>query len=403
MLSTSQLTFILKRSMLRAAKLPLIYLVIGLTLIALAYIDDFFPLTSWKNLFDLTDKLGSIFIALAILTFVYKLIVLICRRSEKKLMEKHSIAALILTSLRKGLRIIFILVVINVIITLIEPTKIYLEMANNILNVAIIASIGWIAIRLLYTVEAVLYQNTIRTRSKNHRRAIAFYTKAHIIRNIATVIIIVITMAAILMSFSSVRNIGISLLASAGFLTAIVGLAAQKPLFTLFSGLQIAMAQTIKIGDIVVVEKESGIIEEITFTYVTLKLGDRRRLIVPISYFIENSFENWSHEQDSLRSSILFYVDYMMPIEPMRTKLNSILKSSKLWDGKASKLQVANLTKQAVEIRIQVSAGNADRLSDLRAEVREKMLEFLREQYPHCLPLLRLDENKVTPHETGTG
>jgi len=401
MLSNKQLTQLLKRNMLRAAKLPLIYFIIGLALIVLTYIDDLFPLTNWKTLFDFTDKIGNIFIALGVLTFFYKLIVLLCRRYEKKLIEKHSVAALIVKSLRKGLRVIFILVALNIIITFIGPTKFYLVLANNIVNVFIIASFGWVTIQILYTFEAIVYQNMIRLGQKNHERAKALYTKAHIIRNIATVIIITITIAAILMSFSSVRNIGISLLASAGFLTAIAGLAAQKTLFSLFSGLQIAIAQPIKIGDIVVVEKESGIIEEITFTYVTLKLGDKRRLIVPISYFSEKSFENWSHERNSLRSSILFYVDYMMPIEPMRAELNRILKNSTFWDGKASKLLVANLTEQAVEIRIQVSATNADNLSDLRAEVREKILEFLRNHYPHCLPMLRTSPG-ITPHETGT-
>jgi small-conductance mechanosensitive channel len=303
--------------------------------------------------------------------------------------DSHRVASLILTSVRKGLRIILILAAINIIITLMGPTELYLILANNIINTIIIGSIGWIAIQIMYTFEAVIYQHMISLERKDNIRAQTLYTKIHIIRNIATVVIIIITIAAILMSFSSVRNIGISLLASAGFLTAIVGLSAQKTLFSLFSGLQIALSQPIKIGDIVVIEKESGIIEEITFTYVTLKLGDRRRMIVPISHFIENSFENWSYDHVSLRSSIHIFVDYMMPIQQLRTQLEKILKKSAYWDGVAHKLQVANITQQAIEIRIQVSATNADNLSDLRAEVREKMLDFIRENYPEYFPLTR--------------
>lgn len=379
-------TQIIRRLMVRAAKLPLLYILIGITLIALAYIDDIIPLTEYKHLFDLTDNIGNIFIALALLTFIYKFSVLLLRRTEKRLYMNHRIASVIITSFRKGLRVIFLLAFVNIVITIIGPTKYYLILANNIVNTTIIASIGWIAIQVLYTFEAVVYQQMFVVSGKEHKRAKAFYTKTHIIRNVATVLIILITIAAILMTFNSVRNIGISLLASAGFLTAIIGLAAQRTLFSIFSGLQIALSQQIKIGDMVVVEKDSGIIEEITFTYVTLKLGDRRRMIVPISYFIERPFENWSHDHDSMRSSIMLHVDHLMPIPPLREKLMEILNNSNHWDGVASKLQVANLGPQSVEVRIQVSAANPDRLSDLRAEVREKMLAFIQEKFPQFFP-----------------
>jgi len=207
---------------------------------------------------------------------------------------------------------------INIIITIAGPSKFYLLLANNVLDILIICSVGWIAIQIFYTFEAILYQHMMSLSRHEHIRAKALYTKMHIIRNITTVVIVIITIAAVLMSFSSVRNIGISLLASAGFLTAIIGLSAQKTLFSLFSGLQIALSQEIKIGDIVVIENASGIIEEITFTYVTLKLGDRRRLVVPIHYFVDKPFENWSREVDGLRSSFFLYVDYLLPIEPLR-------------------------------------------------------------------------------------
>ncbi len=386
-------TQLLRRIILRAAKLPIIYTLIGTFLVALAYIDNVFPITEYKYLFDLTDTVGNIFFALAILTFFYKFSVLMLRRYEKKLIERHQVASLILTSIRKGLKIIFILAAANIIITLVAPTKLYLVLANNIINTIIIISIGWIAVQVLYTFEAIVYQQMISMGRKEHKRMKALYTKTHIIRNVATVAIMLITIAAILMSFSSVRNIGISLLASAGFLTAIIGLAGQKTLFSFFSGLQIALSQQIKIGDIVVIEGESGLIEEITFTYVTLKLGDRRRKVVPINYFIEKSFENWSHDPESLRSSIHFHVDYMMPLEPLRKQLNSILAASTFWDGMASKLQVANLGHHTVELRIQVSAATADDLSDLRAEVREKILEYIRNNYPNYFPMYRVEKD----------
>lgn len=390
----------LVRIIFHAAKWPLFYVIAGLLFIALSYSDDFIlPLAKWRNLFNLTDMIGNILIVFGLVTFFYKLIALTCWHYEKKL-DNKSVAAIVLSSLRKGLRIISLLIALNIIISLISPSKFYLILSNNIINTIIIGSIGWIAIQILYTFEAVLYQNMIKLKYQESFRGKALYTKMHIIRNVATVAIIVITIAAVLMSFSSVRNIGISLLASAGFLTAIAGLAAQKTLFSLFSGLQIALSQPIKLGDTVVIEDTTGTIEEITFTFVTLKLSDRRRMIFPINYFLEKPFENWSQDISSLRSSISFNIDFMMPLEPLRKELDNILEQSTYWDGTLKKLQVSKLSDRSVEIKIQISAQTADNLSDLRAEVQEKMLEFIQKKFPNYFPKLHLPhfpliENKM--------
>lgn len=371
---------------LRAAKLPLLYLALGLGLIALGYVDNVFPLTAWKHLFTLTDLAGRIIVSLSVLVFFYNFVVLSCYYIEKRLHEKHQITELILSGVRKGLRIIFILVAINLILSMITPSQQYLTYLDVAINIIIIAAIASILINILYTLEAVLYQMMIRNNGANTAKTKAFYTKFHIIRNIVTVIIILVALAIVLMGFSSVRSLGISLLASAGFLTAIIGLSAQKTLFSLFSGIQIAFAQPIKIGDFVLIEKESGIIEEITFTYVIIKLGDQRRLVVPISTFIEKPFENWSHQGDSICSSFVINVDYLMPVSPLRKELETIVNASPLWDKRAQKMQVANITETSVELRIQLSAANADNLSDLRAEVREKLLAYIQTHHPQHFP-----------------
>lgn len=388
-----------KSIMRRAFKWPAVYLLTGMVLIALAYIDDIFPLTQYKHIFDLTDKIGNIFLVFSVLAFFYKFNVLILIHQEKKLLNKHRVASLILGSIRKGLRIIVFLAAVDISIILIGPDKFYLMLANDVIKTIIIGSIGWIAIQVLYTFEAIIYQQMMLLTNKDAKRVKALYTKTHIIRNIATVVIILLTIAVILMSFKGVRNIGISLLASAGFLTAIVGLAAQKALFSLFSGLQIALSQAIKLGDIVVIENESGIVEEITFTYVVLKLGGSRRMIVPINYFIDKHFENWSHEHDTLQGSINFHVDYLMPIHPLREHLNKILAASTSWDGISNKLYVSALGEKSVELRIQVSASNSDDLYDLHAEIREKMLEFIRNNYAEYFPAFRM--NKSSMEEDG--
>lgn len=377
------------RIIFRSARLPFIYTLFGVSLVLFSFVDDFFQLTIWKNVFNVTDIVGNIFIAMAVITFVYNIIVLACWRLEKNLSNTQQVTALVIGNFRKSFKIIFLLVALKIIITLATPSPFYISLINNIINTIIIGFIGWIAIQVFYTLEAMLYQQMLRMTRDESVRIKALYTKLHIIRNIATVVIAVVTIAAILMSFSSVRNIGISLLASAGFLTALAGLAAQRTLFSLFSGLQIALSQTIKIGDVVVIENTTGTIEEITFTYVTLKLADRRRLILPINFFLEKPFQNWSQDNASFKDTIYFYVDYQMPIEPLREHMNTILQSSPYWDGNFKKLYVSGFNENAVEVGIQASASHPDHLNDLRAEIREKMANFIREKYPNAFPKSR--------------
>src|SRR3990167_4026608 len=360
-----------EKIMLHAAKLPLVYLFIGIIFISIALLDNIFAFTGWKNIFVISDEIGDVFITLAIATYVYKVFVFFCLRYERLFAEKNKITSLVLANIRKGVRIIYILIAINIVISIAGLQKSYLQFADSLIKITLIISISWIIIQIFYTIEAVFHQYMLDLTHEDHLRAKTVYTKMHIIRNVTTVAIVIITIAAILMSFSSVRKIGISLLASAGFLTAIIGLSAQRTLFSLFSGIQIVLSQPIKMGDIVVIEIESGVVEEITFTHITLKLGDRRRLLVPISYFIEKPFENWSRDGNSLRSSLRMHVDYMMPFEPLRIELDRLLAESTFWDGIAKKIHVNNITEHSVEIRIQVSAANADDLADLQNEVRE--------------------------------
>ena len=383
----------MKRMVFRAVRLPVIYLIVGISLVTLSYlntiswINNIYPESVDKNIFSYTDKIGMLFIAFAGLRFIYSLVVFSFQHFEKKLRENHHVASMIFRSIRKSLRIVYILIAINIILVLAGPNKYYMVLANDAINIIIIASIGWIAIQILYTFDAVVQQQMANLNKENYKRAKSLYTKTHIIRNILTVLIVIITLAAILMKFGSVRNLGISLLASAGMVTAMVGLASQKALGSLFHGLQIAISQPIQIGDVVVIENQTGIIEEITFTFVVMRIADRRRMILPISHFIDRSFINWSHDT-GMRGSITLNVDYLMPIQPLRDHLNKILATSKNWDGQVCKLIVNNITDRSVELNIAISASNEDNLFDLRAEVREHILEFIREKYPQYFPSL---------------
>jgi small-conductance mechanosensitive channel len=193
------------------------------------------------------------------------------------------------------------------------------------------------------------------------------------------------------MTFDSVRQYGVSLIASAGAAGIIVGLAARPLLTNLFAGIQIAVSQPIRIDDAVVVEGEYGIVEEITGTYVVVKLWDWRRMVVPLSYFLEKPFQNWTRQSTDLIGSVLLWVDYSVPVSAVRARLEDIVRASRLWDGKVVSLQVVDASERAVQMRALVSAGSSDDAWDLRCEVREKLIAFLQAEYPAALPKQRAE------------
>jgi small-conductance mechanosensitive channel len=383
----------LTRLIVQAAKFPILYLIFGIILLTLSSVNELFPVTYWKKIFIAADDIGHIFISLAILTFGYNFLEKLCRYYESNLVHNHAIGSVLLPIIRKSLFILFVLIGVKIIFLLIGAISVYQNIVRSSIDTVIIAAIGWIAIQVLQALETILYKKMVTLSHEEHIRIKALYTKMHILRNITTVAIVIITVAAILMNFNSVRTIGISLLASAGFITAILGLAAQKTLFSIFSGLQIALSQQIKIGDKVVIETETGIIEEINLTFVTIKLADTRRLVVPINYFIEKPFENWSHDAHSMQSSFHLYVDYLMPLAPLKSELKKILQKSAYWDKKTSNLQVSNMTEHSVELNVQVSAINPTNLANLCIEVREKLLEYMQNNYPNSFPTIRLDRS----------
>ena len=186
-----------------------------------------------------------------------------------------------------------------------------------------------------------------------------------------------------------------SLLASAGVVGVILGIAAQKTLANVIAGIQLAITQPIRIDDVVIVEGEWGRIEEITLTYVVVRVWDKRRLIVPVNYFLERPFQNWTRVSADLLATVYIYADYHLPVDPVRKALYEILKESNNWDGKVWGLQVTDLTDKTMELRALMSASDSSKAWDLRCEVREKLINFIQKQFPHCLPEIRAElENK---------
>jgi small-conductance mechanosensitive channel len=192
------------------------------------------------------------------------------------------------------------------------------------------------------------------------------------------------------MTFDEVRRVGVSILASAGIVGIIVGFAAQRSLGNLIAGIQIAITQPMRLDDVVVVEGEWGRIEEITLTYVVVRIWDQRRLVVPITYFMERPFVNWTRTTAELLGTVYLYADYTIPVERVREELHRILEASDLWDRRAWGLVVTNTTEKSVEMRALMSTQDSSSAWSLRCHVREKLLEFLQKHFPHSLPMVRL-------------
>ena len=216
-------------------------------------------------------------------------------------------------------------------------------------------------------------------------------TQVRVLERVLDMVIVLITVGLALMTFDAVRQYGVTLFASAGVAGIVAGLAARPVLTNFLAGIQLAVAQPIRIDDAVIVENEFGNIEEITFSYVVVRLWDLRRMVVPLSYFIEKPFQNWTRTGGELIGSVFFYVDHTAPVDVIRKKLAEIVAQSKLWNGKVVSLQVSDCKDTTIELRALVSANNASATWDLRCEVREKLIDFLRREYPSALPRRRYE------------
>jgi small-conductance mechanosensitive channel len=261
---------------------------------------------------------------------------------------------------------------------------------GKIVGVLLVFAFAWLLIRLTSVLEDFVLSRYDIT-GKDNLRARKVYTQFRIIKKIIIVAIVVIAVSAILMSFEKFRQLGTGILASAGLAGIIVGLAARPALSNLLAGIQIALTEPISLDDVVIVENEWGRIEEITLTYVVVRIWDLRRLIVPISYFLEKPFQNWTRKTADLIGSVYLYMDYTVPVDEVREELERILKNSTYWKGNVSALQVVDATEKTMQLRAIMDAANSSDAWSLRCEVREKLIEFVRRNYPEALPVMRAD------------
>jgi len=266
----------------------------------------------------------------------------------------------------------------------------HVEAVRHVTGVLAIASLTWLAMSAIQgAADAVIALHPANVADNLHARRVQ--TQTRVLARIATGAALIAGLAFILMTFPRARELGASLLASAGVAGLIVGLAARSVFGNLLAGLQIALAQPLRLDDVLIVEGEWGRVEEITATYVVVKLWDERRLVVPLQWFIEHPFQNWTRRSAALLGTVFLWVDYTLPIEPVRAEARRLCEAASEWDGRVCLVQVTDANERAMQLRVLVSSADAGRNFDLRCIVREGLIDFVQRNHSAALPRLRGD------------
>ncbi|MGM0580168.1 MAG: mechanosensitive ion channel family protein [Bacteroidota bacterium] len=346
---------------------------------------------------DFFDSLGleQPYVRLAIFTFFSILIGIIVRYSFFKtlfLLNKKDDREFIRLLEKRFNGSVFLFIPMLIMHNLIPSFELSTTLSEWLLLITeslIIASFTIVAVRLVYFSQDVLNSKLKVDRADNIKER-QVLTQVIFIRKIIVFLFVMIGLSLFLLQFDGVRKYGATFLTSAGVAGIIIGLAAQKTIGNLLAGIQIAFTQPIKIGDAVFVEKEWGWIEEINLTYVVVRIWDQRRLVLPITYFTEQTFQNWTRNSADIIGSVFLYTDYTIPIDDLRREFESILAKTDLWNKNAQVLQVTDSTEKSMQIRMLMSAKDSPTAWDLRCLVREKMLVFIQDKYPEALPKTRL-------------
>jgi len=291
---------------------------------------------------------------------------------------------------RRPLKVILPVVATLFVLPLIHLPSAYLGPVRHAEGLVLIALVAWLLIALVEVAQDVIAAR-YNIQAKDNLAARRIRTQVQVLRRVVVIVIAVLALSVMLMTFPAIWNVGAGLFASAGVAGLVAALAARPTLSSLLAGIQIALTQPIRIDDVVIVEGEWGWIEEIGATYVVVRIWDLRRLVLPLSYFIEKPFQNWTRVTADLLGTVFVYTDYTVPVEPVRQELKRILDGSGMWDGKVWGLQVTNASEHTMELRALMSAPDSGRSWDLRCYVREKLIEYLQRNYPESLPRTRAE------------
>ncbi|WP_432515408.1 mechanosensitive ion channel family protein [Kineococcus sp. SYSU DK001] len=275
-----------------------------------------------------------------------------------------------------------------------EPTLTVL----GVLAVAFGAGLAVVAANVVQDVLLLRYRIDVADNRRQRQRR----TQVQLLKRVVVALIVVVAVAAVLLTIPGARGVGASVLASAGLLSVVAGLAAQTSLANVFAGLQIAFTDGIRVDDVVVVEQEWGHIEDITLTYVVVRLWDQRRLILPSTYFTTTPFANWTRNSSDITGSVDFETDWTTPVDELRSHAEGFVREHPLWNGQTFALQVTDARNSVLSFRVLVSANSGGELFDLRCAVREELVRVLRRDHPGALPKVRLESAPVVslPHQS---
>lgn len=314
----------------------------------------------------------------------------IIRIARRLLRDRHPYVRSFLTATMPITRLALLVLALFIVLPAVPMNPDLEVVIAKLLVLTTIVLVGWAAITAV-DMTADIYLMRFRLDVADNLLARKHLTQVRVLTRTVDTVLIIATVGAALMTFDAVRHYGVSLFASAGIAGLVAGLAARPLLGNLFAGIQIAVTQPMRLDDGVLVEGEYGRVEEITSTYVVIRLWDLRRLIVPLSYFIEKPFQNWTRESTSLVGAVSLHVDYTAPVERIREKAIELVKASPLWDGQTAKLQVIEARESTLELRVIMSARTSGDAFDLRCEVREKLVDFLQREFPNALPHARAE------------
>jgi small-conductance mechanosensitive channel len=340
-----------------------------------------------QNWHDLLLSAIFITVALAVALAVHFVVFWLLR----KLAVRKKTSVLDQSLIRHGegpTRLIFPLLAVLVVLPGLPLTPTLMSALEHITGLGLIAAIAWLLV-LTIDVTADLLAERYRIDVADNLLARRVQTQFQMMRRIMIVVVAIVTLAIMLMTFPAIKHIGVSLLASAGLAGLVVGMAMKGTLTNLIASVQIAFSQPFRLGDAVIVEGEFGWIEEIGTMYVTVRIWDLRRLVLPLSYFLDHPFQNWTRTSADLLANTVLHVDYTVPMEELRQELKRICASSKLWGGKVCALQVSDASEHTVQLRALMDARNSSDAWDIRCLVREKLIEYLQKNYPGSLPRYR--------------
>lgn len=354
-----------------------------------------FLLANWESLV----WSAAILVSAVLLSLVGRLILLFVLNRLAKRNPTVLKGSLIRHGKRLSLWILPLFAVLAVLpgVPLPEKAKAALQ---HLTGLALIAAVAWLVILFSEVTSDVLISR-YRIDVADNLVARKVQTQLRVLHRVVALIVMLVAGSIMLMTFPDIRQIGTSLLASAGLVGLVVGMAMRPTISSLIAGIQIALTQPIRIDDVVVVQNQWGWIEEIDSTYVVVRIWDLRRLVLPLSYFIENPFENWTRTSSDLLAYVVFWADYTVPVEELRQELTRILKTTEKWKGSVNVLQVTDTSEHSIQIRALMDARDSSQAWDLRCYVREKLIEFLQQRYPQCLPRFR-GELDMRPEPTPT-